>query len=163
MQDFEVIKSLIEIFGSNCGEELLREIYKKYTIIEKQKREQEKQKPQAKKENIVQKKPPISLQTFTTTIEKIKLFNEVDDKVNDILNKLNDDFMKFSCMYSVNLIVNILEDVFDDTEGWLSYWLWECGFGENTHEKVMIDGKYIELDTIEKLYNFLLDEKKDNW
>jgi len=57
--------------------------------------------------------------------------------------------------------LDLLKDVFDDKEDWISYWVYELDFGKEAKKDTITDnGKNIPIKTIKDLYN-LINEKSN--
>jgi hypothetical protein len=55
-------------------------------------------------------------------------------------------------------IVDLLTDYFEDEDDWINYWLWELEFGTKWKPGyVQIEGQDVKLQTIEDLYNILME------
>lgn len=109
----------------------------------------------------------ITLEQFKKIISAIKEQNEIDQEVSKSLEKLCDSWVMFQCKNKVYPLVTILlKEVFNDRGDWINYWMWDCDFGKKygrgkgelcAREK---SGKYIDIKTIEKLYKYLIKERK---
>ena len=99
----------------------------------------------------------MSLNDFTKYIEKLRLFH----KQTDALYKLNIDIINFEHPDSF-----LFKFVFNENQReYLGWWLWDLDgvdvdkfSAEDTHLIETINGEdnKIDLDTIEKLYNYLV-------
>lgn len=63
-------------------------------------------------------------------------------------------------------VVQLLEHIFQDKDGWISYWIWELNYGERWHNGAVteVDGTDIKLQNLEDLYRFLINnrQREDN-
>lgn len=57
----------------------------------------------------------------------------------------------------VDALIELLEKVFHDEDGWIDYYIFETDFGKE-HRKITTDeGTTIQLDNVHDLYNLLID------
>lgn len=100
----------------------------------------------------------LSKNEFCRTINELKKNDEFIDKLNDLFF----EFRRDDSVYMTGLestVVNLLEVMFKDNKtNWISYWIWECDFGESYNDGDVTDdnGETISLKTSEELYDFLL-------
>lgn len=91
----------------------------------------------------------------------INSLQQVSDMLNELYGKYGIDLIDCNLDQSNN-IVNLLEYIFEDEEAsWIDWWCWETDFGRDYPSCVVyenIEGKEItkEIDTVEKLYDFLV-------
>ena len=59
-----------------------------------------------------------------------------------------------------DVVVNLLIEVMNDKDEWISWWLYECDYGKDIEKYAAIgpDNVEIDLSTPEKLYDFLTEE-----
>jgi hypothetical protein len=112
----------------------------------------------------------ISKKEFVEIINKLKEVNDFVEETNNKAKKLNDaiisDFFNASSLSISHetIVVKLLIEIFnlqdDDT---LTWWLYEKDYGRNYEIGDMtVDGISIDLTTPEKLYDYLVKEKKKN-
>jgi len=101
----------------------------------------------------------ISLDEFTIHINKVQKHSILNNKLSDILMSeggildYGDDL--------VSSIISLLETIFRDKSEWIGYWLWELDFGSKYEEgTVTIDHENVPMESIEDLYNVLVDNYK---
>ena len=103
-------------------------------------------------------KKQLSKDKFISIINSLK---QVSDMLNELYEKYGIDLIDCNLDQSVS-VESLLEYIFDDEDthdiGW---WCWETDFGRDYPSCVVyenIDGKEItrEIDTVEKLYDFLI-------
>lgn len=113
-------------------------------------------------ENAKANKPIISKDKFCQILTKLKDNESFIDKINDVLRKFGRDSYIFSTGLE-DIIVRLLEDIFRDTDQWISYWVWEKGFGDNYEDGDAVDenGDIIHIKTAEELYNFLVKNMRE--
>ena len=99
--------------------------------------------------------PPIPKELFIEIIEKIQKQNEKDDKLSEVISDYTNSF--FTCGDSLYLecLLKLLEDIIDPYE-YISWWLYDS---VNCEKIVWLkDGTEIKLDTLEQLYDFLIND-----
>lgn len=113
----------------------------------------------------------ISKKKFVEIINRLKATNDTVEQINDILRNCRDtveaDFTQGSSLMICHedLVIQLLEDMFNTDM--ISYWIYELEYGKNfkmgyvQHEK---DGKIVNIDlsSVEKLYDYLLEEVKND-
>lgn len=102
-------------------------------------------------------KPIINKNEFCRILSKLKKNEDFIDEINDVLRKFGRDGYMFSTGLE-DVIVGLLETVFEDTDEWISYWVWEEHFGGKYKNGDVVDekGGIIPLKTAEELYDFLI-------
>lgn len=105
----------------------------------------------------------LNIDEFKSAIESYKdVINFTDD--------LNDLFVKYGCCGDVcpptgsGIIIDLLESIFDDKSGWISYWVFELKFGEDYQDGYVKDkdGNNISLKTADDLYDLLVENMEEN-
>lgn len=105
----------------------------------------------------------ISKEIFVKTMEQLK---ELDDKMNAVDNafrRLNPDFCSFYLTEPANMVLNILEDIFEDEDHWLEYFTYELDWLTKYKEGCVTeaDGTPIDVSNWEKVYDFLIDNMEE--
>lgn len=101
---------------------------------------------------------------FVNFIDSIKKHHEANGKAQDLLSKLlRQSFVIFD--YGDTLegnMLHILEEVMEDSYGWISYFIYELEFGAKYKAGCAKykNGKNINLSTAEHLFTFLERESK---
>lgn len=104
----------------------------------------------------------ISKEKFVEIINRLKSYNELQDKINDLFkenidNKEN-DFCNAGgiCIGHESVVVELLENMFNTDM--ISYWIYELDYGEKYTEGCVLDENMnnIDLSTAEKLYDYLV-------
>lgn len=113
-------------------------------------------------ENAKATKPIISKDKFCQILTKLKENEDFIDGINDVLREFGRDNYIFPTGLE-DVIVRLLETVFEDTDKWISYWVWEENFGRKYEDGDAIDerGSIIPLKTAEDLYDFLIKNMED--
>src|SRR6056297_1487491 len=96
----------------------------------------------------------IKKETFIKIIDMIKEQNETNNKVGEALELVCDSWVMYGLKDKYkDALMLLLEEIFNDTDDWIGWWLYE------DVEKVVTytdsDEKDI-LDTPEQLYDFLI-------
>ena len=109
----------------------------------------------------------ITKKQFVEIINKLKKVNDFVNKTNDEARELDDaiesDFfnaMSLSISHE-SIVVKLLEKIFNDKEGIISWWLYELDYGREYEDGCFIDEdrSYIDVSTAEKLYDYLTKER----
>ena len=94
-------------------------------------------------------------------IKSIHSLQAVDDFQRGVLDLLRatDPYADMGIMQypdCSDTLITVLEDAMGDTEGWITYFCYECNFGRDSKlGDITIDGKPIPFSTAEDLYNLL--------
>ena len=107
----------------------------------------------------------ISKQKFCEAIEQLKKANVIQELIDDILKEVPEgaDFM---CGYgtAINhecLVVDLLEILMNDNDGFIAWWLWEMDYGRKVKpDSVMVNGEPRDIRNPGGLYDFM-EEWKD--
>lgn len=107
-------------------------------------------------------KPIINKSEFCLILSKLKKNEDFIDEINNVLRKFGRDSYIFSTGLE-DTIVRLLESIFSDTDQWISYWVWEKGFGDNYEDGDAVDenGDIIHIKTAEELYDFLIKNMRE--
>lgn len=108
----------------------------------------------------------ISKKKFVEIINRLKSYSELQDKINDLFKEHIDnkemDFMNAGsiCVSHEIIVLDLLRDIFNDYDI-ISWWIYECKYGTDFSLGDLIDnGKEIDLTTVEKLYDYLVQQKE---
>ena len=106
--------------------------------------------------------PIISKSEFRQILNKLKENEEFIDEINNVLRKFGRDGYIFLTGLE-DTIVRLLENIFGDTDQWISYWVWEKDFGKNYEDGDAVDenGDIIHIKTAEELYDFLIKNMRE--
>lgn len=105
----------------------------------------------------------LSKNEFCQIINNLKRNEEFIDKINNIFNEFKLESSIFSTGLE-NTSVSLLESIFSDKENqYISYWIWECNFGETFEVGNIVepDGFKPDISTPEKLYDYLIKCKEE--
>ena len=106
----------------------------------------------------------ISKKEFVEIIERLKNYNDLQDKIDDLFKSNIDnkemDFMNAGsiCIGHESVVVELLENMFDTDM--ISYWIYELDYGERYEEGCVLDENMnnIDISTEEKLYDYLVQD-----
>ena len=100
---------------------------------------------------------------FIEIIDFIRDRKCVERKINDIMTDEYDNCIFFPNTKYESKVIELLEYIMDDTNHWISYFIYDLDFG-NKHEIGNTfwndNGEPIPLGTPEELYNFLMEKNK---
>ena len=104
----------------------------------------------------------ISKEKFVEIINRLKNYNELQNKINDLIKDNIDnkemDFMNAGsiCIGHESVVVYLLERMFDTDM--ISYFIYELDYGEKYKEGCVLDENMNEIDlsTAEKMYDYLV-------
>ena len=104
----------------------------------------------------------ISKEKFVEIINRLKNYNELQNKINDLFKENIDnkemDFMnaRSICIGHESVVVYLLERMFDTDM--ISYFIYELDYGEKYKEGCVLDENMNEIDlsTAEKMYDYLV-------
>ena len=71
----------------------------------------------------------------------------------------------FSDLRMEDYVLQLLEDIFEDVDGWIGYWLYDLEFGAKWAPGSIINekGESIKLQTKEDLYKLLISKQFDDF
>ena len=104
----------------------------------------------------------ISKDKFIEIINRLKSYNELQNKINDLFKENIDnkemDFVNAGsiCIGHESVVVYLLENMFDTDM--IGYWVYELDYGEEYTSGCVLDENMnnIDLSTAEKLYDYLV-------
>lgn len=101
-------------------------------------------------------------EVFVSIVNAIKAQREFDGKM---FKKLSEVFEEFDGWYNTDVVITPIEDAleveFDDTESMISYFMYDLDYGKEYPEEgaKLRDGTVIDITTVEKLYDYLMEGK----
>ena len=106
----------------------------------------------------------ISKKEFVEIIERLKNYNDLQDKIDDLFkNNIDNKEMDFInagsiCIGHESVVVYLLERMFDTDM--ISYFIYELDYGEEYEEGCVLDEnmQVVDLSTPEKLYDYLVQD-----
>lgn len=111
----------------------------------------------------------ITKEQFCKIINRLKDYNDLQDKINglfrDNIDNQEMDFMNAGsiCVGHETIVVELLGNMFNDKDT-ISWWIYEQDYGRSVGINDVFDnriGKYIDLTTPEKLYDYLIKETEE--
>ena len=113
----------------------------------------------------------ITKQEFVKIINRLRDYNDLQNKIQELFKDNIDnqemDFMNAGsiCVGHESIVVKLLENMFNDRGNWISWWLYEQDYGRSVNIDNVFDkeiGKFVDLTTPEKLYDYLIKEMEEN-
>ena len=111
----------------------------------------------------------ITKEQFCKIIKRLRDYNDLQDKIQELFRDNIDnqemDFMNAGsiCIGHETIVVELLENIFNDKDT-ISWWLYEQDYGRSVSIDDVFDeeiGKFIDLTTPEKLYDYLIKEMEE--
>lgn len=97
----------------------------------------------------------IPFETFDSIMKRLEA---ADLKLVELYRTLGGAEVLFE-LGSPDTTVELLEHIFNDSNEWITYWMYELNFGKSWHEGcIKIDGEDLKLQTTRELYDFLIEE-----
>jgi hypothetical protein len=98
----------------------------------------------------------MELVEFKKHMGRIKKTYDIETQICDLLSC--DGPIMFTDEI-VDSLIDMLEEYFEDEDEWISYWVYELDFGSKWEKGMVLDenGQDIKLQTIEDLYNILME------
>lgn len=99
----------------------------------------------------------LTKEEFVKTINELKRVDDFYFQLDEVATKFAVDGY-FVWPTSTDTAVTLLEKMFHDDSGWISYWCFELGYGEEYKEGTVVDneGTIIPLGTAGQLYDLLI-------
>ena len=114
-------------------------------------------------EQIIRELKPIDKATFTYYMEKIiERFKLNEEIYSAIYSLTGGSDGKIGAALDVQLLVDMLANMVEDTGYTINYFIYDCNCGEDGANKIEVDGEYIPFETIEDLWNELIRQKENN-
>lgn len=105
----------------------------------------------------------IAKETFIDVMDRLETLNKKMDAVDTALRELSPDFGGFYIPDTLDIVVQLLKDVFKDEDDWIEYFVYEIDWLRNFElGDVTVDGKPIDLSIWANVYEFLLENMKDD-
>jgi hypothetical protein len=105
----------------------------------------------------------ISKNTFVQVMTRLEDLDKKMDKVDNALRDLSPDFGGLYVPEIIDIVVDLLEDVFNDKkDSWLSYPVFDLNW---LHDHILGDieenGEPVDLSSWDKVYDFLIKNMED--
>ena len=114
--------------------------------------------------NITKNKDGVmSKESFCEVMDDYKSMWSFTDDLNELFDKYESDGNVYPPMCT-ETVINLLEYIFYDVDGWIRYWTFEVDFGKDYEDGDAkdADGINIPLKTTEDLYDLLVRNMKEN-
>lgn len=107
---------------------------------------------------------------FVHVIETMKETDAFYDDFYNVISKYGlggmDSFENMHCKMS-SVLNDVLTSMFSDDEHYLDWWMWDCDYGKDHADVDWVDEKtgekmHVNLNTPEKLYDFLVEQMKND-
>lgn len=96
----------------------------------------------------------ISKESFCKVMGYIKEQQEIDEKVGQALELVCDNMIVYGTENGyLKALVKILKELFDDRSDIIEWWLYE-----DVEKNIYYDNKTINVETADKLYDFLIED-----
>lgn len=113
------------------------------------------------------KKKMISKEEFVEIIERLRNYNDLQNKINnlfeDLIDNKENDFCNAGsiCIGHETIVVELLKNMFNDKDT-IDWWLYELDYGRGYKEDFIQEEKErkivnIDLSNAEKLYDYLIE------
>lgn len=105
----------------------------------------------------------ISKEVFINVMDRLEILDKKMDAVDTALRELSPDFGGFYIQDTLDIVVEILKDVFNDEDEWILYFIYERDWLRDFElGDVIMDGEPVDLSTWDKAYDFLIELKDGN-
>lgn len=109
----------------------------------------------------------ITKERFVQILRRLENYNKLQEQINSLFdecidNKENDFCNAGSiCIGHESVVVELLENMFDTDM--ISYWIYELDYGRKYKDGYVLDGEgnIVDLSTLEKLYDYLIEEAEE--
>ena len=101
----------------------------------------------------------ISKDVFVNTMTRLELLDERMGEVDTALRNLCPDFNGFYVPETIDIVLDLLKDVFNDKYDWIEYFVYELDWLTKYREGCITDanGSPIDLSSWEKVYYYLFE------
>lgn len=112
----------------------------------------------------------VTKEKFFEILDYIQENEKFENDLRDLLynTEKDTDFLDgamFTDCRMEDYILQLLENMFEDFNGWIGYWIYDLEFGAKwTPDSITdVNGKSIKLQTKEDLYNFLIHNQFEDF
>ena len=102
----------------------------------------------------------LTFEEFNDYMKKIKVQLECTNNLDEALKKMSPDFGGFFNA-AIDIAIDLLKRVMNDEDEWIEYYIYEANWGKTFKEVYESDGTPIPLETIEDLYNIIIDSNEE--
>lgn len=97
----------------------------------------------------------ISKEKFIEYMANYKELEDIEDKIDEALKLLGKDLNGFYLDRHHTLMLNMLRDLVNDRNDYISYYIYECNWGKDKNNCVLDDCVEYSLDSYESLYDII--------
>ena len=100
----------------------------------------------------------MSLDEFKDTMERIQGMDALLNDVDEAFRK-HGAYVEVDGLPGQDLCIELLGKIFHDVDGWISYWIYDLGYGKEYKHGMVTDvnGTNVPLKTPEDLYHLLVE------
>lgn len=103
----------------------------------------------------------ISKETFVQVMTHLEELDKKMDNIDVAMKALSSDFCGFYIPEVLDITMTILEDVFKDRHGWLSYFIFDLDWLHSYEANdVLVNDMPVDVSTWDKVYDFLIWDMK---
>lgn len=103
----------------------------------------------------------ISKETFVNTMNRLYDLDERMDVADAALKKLSPDFCGLYITDIFDIAIGLLEDVMNDKDGWVSYFVYERDWLRDMHlGDVEVNGNPVKIENWADVYDFIVGENE---
>ena len=105
---------------------------------------------------------PLSFEDFSEYISLVKEHEKFKEKLDvftyEYSNCTGND-VNFDYPSNTEIIIELIEKVFNDYDEWISYWCYELNFGDEYKDGMITDknGNNVPLKTVDDLWKIIID------
>ena len=104
----------------------------------------------------------ISKELFVQTMERLEKLERKMNNVDEALHELSPDFCGFYIPETIDVVVDLMRDVFKDKNDWLGYFIYEQDFLNTLQSNdVQVVGVPVDLTSWDKVYDFLIKNMEE--
>ena len=109
----------------------------------------------------------ITKERFIEIIKRLENYNKLQENINGLFDECietkESDFCNAGsiCIGHESVVVELLENMFNTDM--ISYWIYELDYGRQYKDGYVQDGEgnIVDLSTLEKLYDYLIEEAEE--
>ena len=101
----------------------------------------------------------ISYEDFEKHLTDIQNLTDFEDGIRELSKKFQDSLVEIYFPTLIENVVQLLQQVTNDTDEWISYWVYDLNCGKEYKDGCITDkdGKNIRLKTIKDLWNMIAE------
>ena len=102
----------------------------------------------------------LTFEEFNNYIKRIKKQIEYEDSLDKALQEMSPDFGGFF-NGAITIALDLLKKIMNDKNERIDYYIYEADWGKTFKKVYESDGTPIPLETIEDLYNIIIDSNEE--